>query len=43
LLGWRRPTAEVVFVNVDNGARESITLYPQNSRIGVNGESVQVH
>jgi S1-C subfamily serine protease len=34
--------AEVIFINADNGQQESIVLYPQGGRIGVNGEAVQV-
>jgi hypothetical protein len=33
---------EVIFLNSENGQRESITLYPQGRRIGVGGESVRV-
>jgi S1-C subfamily serine protease len=34
--------AEVVFLNVENGQRESVLLYPDNARIGVEGMSVPV-
>jgi hypothetical protein len=34
--------AEVIFLNADNGHRESITLYPEDGFIGVLGESVSV-
>ena len=34
--------AEVVFLNVDNGLRESIVLYPKDGRLGAEIEEVQV-
>jgi hypothetical protein len=33
---------EVIFINVENGQRESIVLYPRGGLIGVDAESVQV-
>jgi S1-C subfamily serine protease len=34
--------AEVIFLNVENGRRESILLYPVAGRIGVTGQGVRV-
>jgi hypothetical protein len=34
--------AEVVFINTDNGRTESITLYPDNGKIGIACESTSV-
>jgi hypothetical protein len=34
--------AEVIFVNVENGERESIVLYPKDGRIGTEVEEVEV-
>ena len=33
---------QVVFINSENDETETITLYPEDGRIGVSGESVPV-